>query len=72
MKPARPAELADDDPMLDIIYVGDQGKLMGDRLIPESRMETEYRDYGPYPPPPHHAIIPTSGTACSSSGYFVL
>ena len=43
LKPARPAELADDDPMLDIIYVGSQGKLMSDRLIPESRMGTYWR-----------------------------
>jgi len=28
LKPARPAELADDDPMLDIIYADDQGKFM--------------------------------------------
>ena len=28
LKPARPAELADADPMLDIIYADDQGKFM--------------------------------------------
>lgn len=40
LKPPRPPELEDDDPLLDVIYIGDRGKLMGDRLIPESRMET--------------------------------
>lgn len=40
LQPPRPAELEDDDPLRDVIYIGDQGKLMGDRLIPEKRMET--------------------------------
>ena len=40
LKPARPSELDPDDPLRDIIYIGDKGKLMGERLIPESRMET--------------------------------
>lgn len=43
LKPPRPPELEDDDPLRDIIYIGDRGKLMGDRLIPESRMETYRR-----------------------------
>ena len=45
LRPPRPAELEPDDVMKDIIYIGDKGKLMGERLIPESRMET-------YPRPP--------------------
>ena len=40
LKPPRPPELEPDDVMRDIIYIGDKGKLMGNRLIPESRMET--------------------------------
>ena len=39
LKPPRPPELESGDPMRDIIYIGDKGKLMGDRLIPESRMD---------------------------------
>jgi predicted dehydrogenase len=39
LKPPRPPELDDDEPMHDILYLGDKGKLMGERLIPESRME---------------------------------
>ncbi|MCL5096191.1 MAG: Gfo/Idh/MocA family oxidoreductase [Candidatus Omnitrophica bacterium] len=39
LRPPRPPELEPDDPMQDTIYIGEKGKLMGDRLIPESRME---------------------------------
>ncbi len=39
LKPPRPAEFDDDDVLQDVIYIGDKGKLMGNRLIPESRME---------------------------------
>jgi len=39
LRPPRPPELEPDDPLQDVIYIGDQGKLMGERLIPESRME---------------------------------
>jgi predicted dehydrogenase len=39
LRPPRPPELEPDDPLQDTIYIGDQGKLMGERLIPESRME---------------------------------
>jgi len=42
LKPPRPAGLEDDDPIRDVIYLGDQGILMNDRLAPESRME-KYR-----------------------------
>ncbi len=37
LRPPRPPELEPDDPLLDTIYIGEKGKLMGDRLIPESR-----------------------------------
>jgi predicted dehydrogenase len=40
LKPPRPPELDSDDVMRDVIYIGDRGKLMNDRLIPETRMET--------------------------------
>ncbi len=43
LKPPRPPELEDDEPMRDTLYIGDKGKLMGDRLVPESRMETYKR-----------------------------
>jgi len=39
LKPFRPLEFDDDDVLQDVIYIGDQGKLMSNRLIPESRME---------------------------------
>lgn len=39
LRPPRPPELEPDDPLQDTIYIGDKGKLMGERLIPESRME---------------------------------
>lgn len=40
LKPPRPPELEPDEGLRDVIYVGDRGKLMGERLIPESRMDT--------------------------------
>ncbi len=39
LKPARPAELEPGRRMADVTYVGDEGKLMGHRLIPESKMQ---------------------------------
>jgi predicted dehydrogenase len=42
IKPPRPAELEPDDRMGDILYIGDKGKLMGERLIPEER-HSKYR-----------------------------
>jgi hypothetical protein len=39
LRPPRPSELEPGDPMQDTIYIGEKGKLMGDRLVPESRME---------------------------------
>jgi hypothetical protein len=43
LRPPRPPELEPDDVMQDILYLGEKGKLMGERLIPESRMETYRR-----------------------------
>lgn len=40
LKPPRPPEFDDDDVLQDVLYVGEKAKLMGNRLIPESRMET--------------------------------
>jgi predicted dehydrogenase len=40
LKPPRPPEFDDDDVLQDVIYIGDKGKLMGNRLIPESRMDS--------------------------------
>jgi len=54
LKPARPPELDPDDPLRDIIYIGDQGKLMGDRLIPDSRMEKYKRPAKTLPRSPGH------------------
>lgn len=54
LKPARPPELEDDDPMQDIIYIGDRGKLMGERLIPESRMESYKKPPKTLPRSPGH------------------
>ena len=54
LKPPRPLELDDDDPMGDIIYIGDKGKLMGDRLIPESRMEIYKKPPKTLPRSPGH------------------
>jgi hypothetical protein len=54
IKPPRPPELDDDDPMGDIIYIGDKGKLMGERLIPESRMEKYKKPPKTLPRSPGH------------------
>ena len=54
LKPARPPELDPDDPMRDIIYIGDKGKLMGERLIPESHMETYKKPAKTLPRSPGH------------------
>jgi predicted dehydrogenase len=54
LKPPRPPELDADDPMRDIIYIGDQGKIMGERLIPETRMETYKRPPKTLPRSPGH------------------
>jgi hypothetical protein len=42
LMPARPSELEPGRPMGDVIYIGEKGKMMGHRLIPESRV----KEYG--------------------------
>ncbi|MBI4663848.1 MAG: Gfo/Idh/MocA family oxidoreductase [Verrucomicrobia bacterium] len=54
LKPPRPPELEPDGVMRDVIYVGDKGKIMGERLIPESRMETYQRPPQTLPRSPGH------------------
>ena len=40
LKPFRPPEFDDDDVLQDVLYIGDKGELMGNRLVPDSRMES--------------------------------
>lgn len=40
LKPARPPEFDDDDVLQDVLYIGEKAKLMGNRLIPDSLMES--------------------------------
>lgn len=54
LKPARPPELEPDDVMRDIIYIGDKGKIMGERLIPDARMESYKRPSKTLPRSPGH------------------
>jgi predicted dehydrogenase len=54
LKPPRPPELEPDDPLQDTIYLGEKGKLMGERLIPESRMEGYKRPPKTLPRSPGH------------------
>jgi predicted dehydrogenase len=54
LRPPRPPELEPDEPMGDVIYIGDKGKMMRDRLIPESRMETYKRPPKTLPRSPGH------------------
>jgi predicted dehydrogenase len=54
LKPPRPPELHPDDPLEDTIYIGDKGKLMGQRLIPDSRMESYRRPPKTLPRSPGH------------------
>lgn len=54
LKPPRPPELDGDDPMPDVTYLGDQGTIMGDRLIPDSRMEAYKRPAKTLPRSPGH------------------
>ena len=54
LKPPRPLELDSDDVLRDVIYIGDRGKLMGERLIPESRMEKYQRPAKTLPRSPGH------------------
>lgn len=54
LRPPRPPELEPDEPMRDVLYVGEKGKLMGDRLLPESRMEKYQRPPKTLPRSPGH------------------
>ena len=54
LRPPRPPELEPDEPLRDVIYIGDKGKLMNDRLLPESRMETYQRPPKTLPRSPGH------------------
>lgn len=54
LKPPRPAELEPGDPLQDTIYVGAKGKLNGERLVPESRMEGYRRPPKTLPRSPGH------------------
>lgn len=54
LKPPRPPELGPGQGMGDIIYLGEEGKLMGYRLIPESRQKTYGRPPKTLPRSPGH------------------
>ncbi|MGQ9590321.1 MAG: Gfo/Idh/MocA family protein [Planctomycetota bacterium] len=54
LRPPRPPELAPDEPMADVIYIGEKGKLMGETLLPKSRMETYRRPPKTLPRSPGH------------------
>jgi predicted dehydrogenase len=54
LKPPRPPELHPDDPLGDVLYLGEKGKLMGQRLLPESRMESYVKPPKTLPRSPGH------------------
>jgi predicted dehydrogenase len=54
LRPPRLPELEPGEAMEDIIYIGDKGKLMGERLIPRSRMEKYQRPPKTLPRSPGH------------------
>lgn len=54
LRPPRPPELEPDQGLQDLLYVGDQGKLMGERLLPESRMDNYRRPPKTLPRSPGH------------------
>jgi predicted dehydrogenase len=54
LKPPRPPELEPGDPLEDTLYIGDKGKLMGQRLIPQSRMDTYRKPPKTLPRSPGH------------------
>ncbi len=54
LKPAQPAELEPGRAMGDVIYIGEKGKMMGYRLIPESRMKEYGRPPKVLPRSPGH------------------
>ncbi len=54
LKPAQPSELEPGRAMGDVIYIGEKGKMMGYRLIPESRMKEYGRPPKVLPRSPGH------------------
>jgi len=54
LRPARPVELEPGEAMEDVIYIGDKGKILGERLIPRSRMEKYQRPPKTLPRSPGH------------------
>ncbi|MCL4179925.1 MAG: Gfo/Idh/MocA family oxidoreductase [Verrucomicrobia bacterium] len=54
LKPPTPPELEPGDPLQDTIYLGANGKLNGDRLLPESRMDNYRRPPKTLPRSPGH------------------
>jgi len=54
LKPAQPRELEPGRAMSDVIYIGEKGKMMGYRLIPESRMKEYGRPPKVLPRSPGH------------------
>jgi hypothetical protein len=54
LKPPRPPQFEPGDPMQDIIYLGTNGVLNGERLVPESRMEDYRRPPKTLPRSPGH------------------
>jgi predicted dehydrogenase len=54
LKPAQPAELEPGRALGDVIYIGEKGKMMGYRLIPESRMKEYGRPPKVLPRSPGH------------------
>jgi predicted dehydrogenase len=54
LKPPHPPELDPADRLEDTLYIGDQGKLMGQRLIPDSRMDSYRRPPKTLPRSPGH------------------
>jgi predicted dehydrogenase len=54
LKPPRPKELEPGRHMSDVLYVGEKGKMMGHRLIPESEMKKHGRPPKKLPRSPGH------------------
>lgn len=54
LKPPRPPELDPDEEVRDVMYVGDAGKLMGDRLLPDAKFEKFQRPAATLPRSPGH------------------
>jgi predicted dehydrogenase len=54
LRPPRPPELETDRSLADIIYIGETGKIMGSRLIPEARQKAYGRPPRTLPRSPGH------------------